>query len=341
MKKTITLLDHFFNFLLRTYPKSYQVEYGLEVRNVFKQIIHDAAKQNAFQLTIVTLRELRDYPITWIREHWLNYRKKELVMVTNTSAQLSNGCPRCGSVKAGEARYCLNCGLAFIPFKEYITEQSQNFFNNELVLRVFGVLTFFSLSLIAADRILFHGFHPTTNIIVISGTALFSFFTGWQLFGKRPNAKKLRFLLIIAVITLAFFKLTSTLDELYLSNTLTAATPLSYQFLDSKTYVDYIEDERNLYTNQRIPYIDWMRIHYYYSPYTIFGINNFLIKSSSRPYDITYTNPAIGIERSWAFKDYYGPSAMLFIAISTALIVVALESFIKVLPSYSPTISIL
>lgn len=91
MKKTIKTLDQLFNILLLTYPKTYREEYGFEARGVFRQIIHDAGEQNAFQLVLVTLRELRDYPITLFREHWLNYTQKELVMVTNTPAIAANG----------------------------------------------------------------------------------------------------------------------------------------------------------------------------------------------------------------------------------------------------------
>lgn len=242
-------------------------------------------------------------------------------MVTNTPSLTINSCPRCGSIKEIDARYCPTCGLAFIPFKEYITEQSKNFFNAKLPLRIFGILTFIILSFITADRILFHGFHPATNIIVLSGAALFSFLTGWRLFSNVPNSKKLRFLMVIAVITLVFFKLSSELDEIYLRNTITAENPLSYQFLDSETYVAYVEEEKQVfYSDQHLtPNRSWIQMYHYFPPYDNIPPTGFSIGfESSQPYTITLNHPALVIERSWAFKDYYFLFSTLLIAAFTS-----------------------
>ena len=307
MRKSIKTLETFFSALLYTFPKTFRKEYGFEAQGVFRQILDDAANRGVFMLAAVALRELRDYPITLIREHWQNYQQKEYAMITNTPAITVTGCPRCGSIKEPDARFCSNCGLAFIPLKEYIPERVKNFFNSKLYLRIISIVIFIIVSLLAKDRVLFHGFHPATNIIVLSGTALLSFLTGWRLFSNIPNSKKIRFLFVIAVITLAFFKLSSELDELYLQNTMTANNPISYQFLDSNTYVDYVEEDRQTFFIDTYlpPYSNMMKIYIYFPPFDKLYTDGLTIWPA-QPYPITKTRPALIIERSWVYKDYYG-----------------------------------
>lgn len=316
MKKTLKTLDHFFRFLLLTYPKPYREEYGFEVQGVFKQIISEAAHQNTLQLALVTLRELRDYPITLIREHWQNYTQKEFAMVTNTTARPANGCPRCGTNKEANARYCPNCGRAFIPFREFITEQSVNFFNAKLLLQIFTILSFVVLSIWGSDFVIYRRYHPTTMMILLIGVALFSFLAGWRLFSSSPNYKKLRSLIIITVIALVFFGLTSELDMTLLRNAVTADNPLSYQTLNLTTYVAYVEEKQEYYTNQHLTgHGFWMQKYFYFSPDEISRTtySPFIPPGYPREKMTSADNqPALVIERSFASKDFHLLASFLF-----------------------------
>lgn len=293
MKKVIKTLDHIFDILFLTYPKPYREEYGLEIQGVFRQIIHAAAQKNTLQLARATFRELRDYPITLFREYRQNYLQKELAIVTNTPSLSANGCPRCGSIKGADARYCLNCGLAFIPFSEYILEQVKNFFNSKVLLLGLGIVSFLLLSWISSDRILFHGFFPATNVIVIGGVALLSYLASRRLFGNAANFKKLGSLLIIVVISLGFLILSSELDELYLRNTLTAENPLSYKFLDSETYVAYVEEKQAFYTEQRLRENNWMQMYIYLPPYDKLDHRSLAFRAALPYLTIKYSDPII------------------------------------------------
>lgn len=246
MKPTFNLLTRLYSWSLHLYPTAFRNAFAAEMSEVFQSALEDSSSADNAAILGFCLRELWEYPFNLIRQYWVQFTKQELIMATELNTNEDKTCPRCQHSNLPEANYCFNCGRAFIPFKQHITEKSRNFFNTNLLLRVVGGLIFVLLSAIAADRILFHGFHPATNMIVLSGTAVLSFLAGWRLFGDASNFKKLRLLVFIAVIALGFFKLSSELDELYLRNTLTIGNPITYQFLDSETYVAYVEEKTGI-----------------------------------------------------------------------------------------------
>ena len=313
--RNLDFLPRLYDWSLRLYPVSFRERFVSEMSDVFQNALEDASQDGFSAVFSFCLREAWEYPFNLCRQHWVQFTRQEIIMATRLSTNKNKTCPRCQQSNQPESKYCLNCGRAFIPFKEYITEQSRHLVNATFLLRVFEVMVFVILSLIAADRILFHGFHPTTNIIVLSGLAIFSFLAGWRLFGNTSNFKKLRFLVIIAVITLAFFKLTSELDELYLRNILTTEKPLTYQFLDSETFVAYVEEKQAFYTDQHLTQNSWMQMYIFSPPFDNLGIDGLAIKPTQSNNTLMIDNyPALVIERSWTHRGYYGLFLMLFIA---------------------------
>ncbi len=76
----VSLLIHFYAWLLCWYPANFRTEFEEEMTAVFTQTMTDAAERDKWTIMMFILRELRDLPLNLAREHWHALTKKELPM---------------------------------------------------------------------------------------------------------------------------------------------------------------------------------------------------------------------------------------------------------------------
>ncbi len=63
--------------LLRLYPCAFRDEFADEMYNVFANAVSEANARDLNSLATLCLRELRDLPLSILREHWRERRKME------------------------------------------------------------------------------------------------------------------------------------------------------------------------------------------------------------------------------------------------------------------------
>lgn len=78
----VSLLIHFYSWLLRLYPASFRDACREEMTAVFAQAVVEATKRGWLSVTAVILRELRDLPPNLAREHWHSLTKREVPMTS-------------------------------------------------------------------------------------------------------------------------------------------------------------------------------------------------------------------------------------------------------------------
>jgi hypothetical protein len=78
MKRVVSVSIYFYDLMLRLYPPQFRAEYAAEMREVFRQAI--AENENTLSLLGLLLAEMRDLPISVIREHWRERQQTRLMM---------------------------------------------------------------------------------------------------------------------------------------------------------------------------------------------------------------------------------------------------------------------
>ena len=84
----VSLLIHFYAWLLCLYPSDFSDEFRDEMTAVFTQVMMEAVERNRWVVTAVFLLEIRDLPGSLLRQHWLVIKKEKVPMNTLTE---SNG----------------------------------------------------------------------------------------------------------------------------------------------------------------------------------------------------------------------------------------------------------
>jgi hypothetical protein len=229
------------NRFMRLYPSAYQEEFAEEMQDVFSQIASDAAELGDMKLALLFLREIRDYPVNLFREHWLNLTRKEPVMATNSPSINVNSCPRCGFVRADEARYCASCGRAFIPLHESMLEKVKHLANTKLFF-VFCCLAFMAVLIPwATDLIINRLYHPISLIaliVVVSGICLV---LGWRLARKKSDLMRLLVITLISVFLGLTFLGLGAADRAVLRSAINEDKTLTYNILGMDTYITQLE----------------------------------------------------------------------------------------------------
>ena len=64
----VTLIIHIYRWLLRLYPAAFLDEFGCEMEIVFAEALAEASEKSVWTLITLLLRELRDYPLSLLRE---------------------------------------------------------------------------------------------------------------------------------------------------------------------------------------------------------------------------------------------------------------------------------
>lgn len=85
-----------YTHLLRLYPPGFRAEFAEEMRDVFALALAEAEQEGAFALVETCLAELRDLPLSLVREHLHERQQKhlalEVVMVTGTPILIYRFC---------------------------------------------------------------------------------------------------------------------------------------------------------------------------------------------------------------------------------------------------------
>lgn len=288
MSKMYQLVVWLYDRLLRAYPENYRVEFEKEMRDVFSQVAREAAEIGGIQVGFIFLGELRDYPINLIKEHWMNIKGKEVVMETNISSVSGSVCPRCGFSKSVEARYCANCGRAFIPIHSYIAEKYKNFIESKTPLILFSLLALLIISGWAQHVLNASLFYPLSYIILGLGVGFFSVVFGWRM-AKNPSSRGRLFLILAFMFFLGMVFLgTEAYDWNLLRTKVKPGVTLTYDFLDMETFImrwETKEEIRGFYSSVCEPIRSCFQFYRRLEPDS----------------DI----PAILIERSWDSSDVF------------------------------------
>lgn len=251
MSKVYQLVVWIYDRLLRAYPKNYRVEFESEMRDVFSQVAKEAAEIGGVQVGFSFLGELRDYPINLIREHWMNLKGKEVVMETNISSVSGNMCPRCGFSNPVEARYCANCGRAFIPFHSFVGEKVNNVIDSKTTLILFSLLVILIISDNAKHLINASLFYPLSYVILALGVGVFSVLFGWRM-AKNPSTRRRLFLVLMFGIFIGMWFIgTEAMDWTILRIYVKPGTTFTYDLFDMETKI--MLTESNVYFGEFYP----------------------------------------------------------------------------------------
>jgi hypothetical protein len=75
---------------LRLYPAAFRGEFGAEMKGVFAEALADAHEDGWASALLLTWRELRHLPGSWLREHWQAWSQKDAGM-NGSAKDLTNG----------------------------------------------------------------------------------------------------------------------------------------------------------------------------------------------------------------------------------------------------------
>ena len=83
MKSILHFITRIYDGLLNLYPGRFRAEFGEEMQTVFSEAAKEAAAAGKKRLAIIFVRELLDFPLGLIREHWLELvHRKDTAMST-------------------------------------------------------------------------------------------------------------------------------------------------------------------------------------------------------------------------------------------------------------------
>jgi hypothetical protein len=95
MTIVVRLITCVYSVLVCLYPRSFQGEFGEEMEAVFAKAVAEAAERGARALVAVCLRELRDWPVSsvreWIGERQSGPRSKEVPGMADSVKRLGEG----------------------------------------------------------------------------------------------------------------------------------------------------------------------------------------------------------------------------------------------------------
>lgn len=79
MKRNVVhLLTLNYRLLVRLYPRRFWEEFGEEMTAVFTEAVTEIIQTKPLRLLIFCGRELRDYPLTLLREYWRHFSPREI-----------------------------------------------------------------------------------------------------------------------------------------------------------------------------------------------------------------------------------------------------------------------
>jgi len=82
MSRKTRLAILMYSWLIRLYPVSFREEFGSEMTAVYSEKLTDAARVDQRDLLVIVLRELRDFPISLLRQHWRKFAQLESNLMT-------------------------------------------------------------------------------------------------------------------------------------------------------------------------------------------------------------------------------------------------------------------
>ncbi len=85
MKNLTQFIICAYGTLVRLYPRAFRDEFEGEMMAVFSMLISEAVHENIVSLAVVSLRELRDLPLSLFREHSQNHKNKENLTMSKQS----------------------------------------------------------------------------------------------------------------------------------------------------------------------------------------------------------------------------------------------------------------
>lgn len=87
MKFLLRLIVGVYSKMLDLYPRRFRDEFAEEMQEVFRDSINDAIKNGLPPLLIFCLRELGVLPFNILQEFWHEFKRKEMIMVTNEQTE--------------------------------------------------------------------------------------------------------------------------------------------------------------------------------------------------------------------------------------------------------------
>jgi hypothetical protein len=82
MSRILSLTIYLYSWLIRFYPATFREEFSSEMVKVFGEMTGEALLNNNPQLQVILLREIRDFPLSLLREHWRNFQLLEPSLMT-------------------------------------------------------------------------------------------------------------------------------------------------------------------------------------------------------------------------------------------------------------------
>ena len=104
-------LQRVYEVSLRLYPAAFRGEFGAEMKSVFAEALADAREDGWASLLLLTWRELRHLPGSWLREHRQAWSQKDAGM-NGSAKDLTNGQTTIGRTKHGRGEAL----LAALPY---------------------------------------------------------------------------------------------------------------------------------------------------------------------------------------------------------------------------------
>jgi hypothetical protein len=92
MKRIVSVSIYFYDLMLRLYPPQFRAEYADEMRDVFTQSLHE--KENTLSLMSLLLAEIRDLPVSIIRERLREWQQRVVLNLEAVIMQRSYYSPR-------------------------------------------------------------------------------------------------------------------------------------------------------------------------------------------------------------------------------------------------------
>ena len=90
MSGLVRLVVRLYALLVRLYPPGFRANFSEELQAVFAKAAAEAAGRGVLSLVKVCLWELRDWPVTLVREHWFSFRHGRKDMSMNVRTHSNN-----------------------------------------------------------------------------------------------------------------------------------------------------------------------------------------------------------------------------------------------------------
>lgn len=235
MNRNIDRITRLYHWFLRLYPTPFRKKFAAEMSEVFQSALEDSSSTSHSARAIVCLREIWEYPSNLIRQHWIQFTKQELIMTVKPNPNDDITCPRCQHTGLPDAKYCHNCGRAFIPIREHLSKQYKMWLKRPVTLLIIAVAILLFQGNSGDNGLLFDSlYHPHSLALAVAALTLGAVIVGWR-WTRSGNSSRVKLIILATIVLQLSYASISYFDDLMINSLATVDQTIVYSLPGSHT----------------------------------------------------------------------------------------------------------